>query len=64
MKNKLFYLLIVGIIFILSSCGEPHTCQSCGGTFYDKGYTHMLGAPCPKVKTGQGQFCSSECCWK
>ena len=64
MKKKITYLLIIGAIVSLSSCSEPQTCTACKGTFYNKGYTHMMGAPCPEVKTGQGEFCSKECCWK
>ena len=61
MKKKLFYLLLVGAICSLSSCGDPQTCYGCGDTFYGKGYSGMFRS-CVKVKSGQGSYCSPSCC--
>ncbi|MBC8266951.1 MAG: hypothetical protein H8E84_08310 [Flavobacteriales bacterium] len=62
MKKKLFYLLVVGAIFSLSSCSESHKCYGCGDSFTGKGYSGAFRS-CVKVKSGQGSYCSSSCCY-
>jgi len=60
MKKKLFYLLLVGAIFSLSSCGESHTCSWCGETYFGEGYAKAFNV-CAKSEIGI--FCSEKCCF-